>query len=123
MRLRQAEFPTVENLILNRRKTKTTPETREAAPPADFADKKPDFSLLCYLQIWLRSPLLIAARTGQVMADQDPPSPTPTAVTLHYGLAVLSVNESHRGRLWATDNPPRGAIFYLSLPTKVEAGE
>ncbi len=27
-----------------------------AAPTADFADKEPDFSLLCYLQIWLRSP-------------------------------------------------------------------
>ena len=99
------------------------PEGARELPPADVADNEPDFSLLCYLQIWLRSPLLIAARTGQVMADQDPPSPTPTAVTLHYGLAVLSVNESHRGRLWATDNPPRGAIFYLSLPTKVEAGE
>jgi hypothetical protein len=92
-------------------------------PPADLPDKEPDFSLLCYLQIWLRSPLLIAAQTGQVMADQDPPSPTPTAVTLHYGLAVLSVKESHRGRLWVTDNSPRGAIFYLSLPTSVEAGE
>ena len=88
---------------------------------ADFANKKPDFSLLCYLQIWLRSPLLIAAQTGQVMADQDPPSPTRTAVTLQYGLAVLSVKESHSGRLWDTDNDPRGAICYFLLPTKSEA--
>ena len=33
--------------------------------------KPPDFSLLCYLQICSLSPLLIAAHTGQVMADQD----------------------------------------------------
>jgi K+-sensing histidine kinase KdpD len=57
------------------------------------------------------------------MANQDPPSPTPTAVTLHYGLAVLSIKESHSGRLWATGNTPRGAIFYLRLPTKGEADE
>src|SRR4029077_4044006 len=29
----------------------------------------------------------------------------------------LSIVESHRGRLWAADNTPRGAIFHLSLPT------
>ena len=67
-------------------------------------------------------PTFAAARTGQVMVNQNPSSPTPSTVTLHYGLAVLSVKESHRG-LWATDNSPRGAIFYLSLPTKIEAGE
>jgi hypothetical protein len=95
---------------------------KDRRPQADCADKEPNFSLLCYLQIWLRSPTFAAARTGQVMVNQDPPSPAPIAVTLHYGLAVLSVKESHRG-LWATDNSPRGAIFYLSLPTNVEAGE
>jgi signal transduction histidine kinase len=27
-----------------------------------------------------------------------------------------SIVESHGGRLWATDNPPRGASFHLTLP-------
>ncbi len=34
-----------------------------------------------------------------------------------------SIIESHGGRLWAADNPPRGAGFYFTLPTKSEAPE
>jgi two-component system sensor kinase FixL len=34
-----------------------------------------------------------------------------------------SIIESHGGRLWARDNTPRGASFYLSLPAKVEVNE
>ncbi len=34
-----------------------------------------------------------------------------------------SIVESHGGRLWAADNPPRGAGFYFTLPTKSEAPE
>ena len=37
------------------------------------------------------------------------------------GLSISrSIIESHGGRLWAGDNPPRGASFYLTLPTKTE---
>jgi C4-dicarboxylate-specific signal transduction histidine kinase len=34
-----------------------------------------------------------------------------------------SIVESHGGRLWAADSPPRGACFYFTLPSKVETQE
>jgi len=40
------------------------------------------------------------------------------------GLRICrSIAESHGGRLWAANNPERGANFYLTLPAKVEAHE
>ncbi len=59
----------------------------------------------------------------RIMADQDSPSPTPMAVTLHHRLVVLSVMESDSGGWQDTGNSPRGAIFYLRLPTRGEADE
>jgi C4-dicarboxylate-specific signal transduction histidine kinase len=32
-----------------------------------------------------------------------------------------SIIEAHGGRLWATDNPPRGANFYLALPSQADS--
>jgi len=40
------------------------------------------------------------------------------------GLSISrSIVESHGGRLWTADNPPRGASFHIALTAKAEAKE
>jgi PAS domain S-box-containing protein len=40
------------------------------------------------------------------------------------GLAISrSIIEAHRGRLWATTNEPRGAVFQFTVPLGVESSE
>jgi signal transduction histidine kinase len=38
------------------------------------------------------------------------------------GLSICrSIIEAHSGRLWATANAPRGAVFQFTLPVEQEA--
>ncbi len=67
-------------------------------------------------------PTFDAAQTGQVMADQDPPSPKPIAVTLHYGLAVLSVTIGLGSALLLRKFELRESLFLMAIAVTVWFG-
>jgi hypothetical protein len=48
----------------------------------------------------------------------------PNLMASALGLRISrTIGESHGSRLWASDNPPRGASFYFTLPSKSEPRE
>jgi len=59
-------------------------------------------------------------QTDQIFNAFFTTKPHGTGMGLRISRSIL---ESHGGRVWAADNSPRGASFYLTLPAKVEAHE
>jgi len=57
-------------------------------------------------------------QTDQIFDAFFTTKPHGTGMGLRISRSIL---ESHGGRLWAANNSPRGARFYLTLPAKVEA--
>ena len=87
-------------------------------PPTDVADKGTNFSLSCYLA----KPTFDAAQTGQVMADRDPRSPKLIAVTLRYGIAVLSVTIALGSTLLLRKFELRESLFLMAIAVTVWFG-
>jgi PAS domain S-box-containing protein len=63
---------------------------------------------------------LPAQQTEQIFNAFFTTKPHGTGMGLRISRSII---ESHDGRLWAAENPPRGAIFYFALPTKAEVSE
>src|SRR5467141_2266727 len=63
---------------------------------------------------------LPAQQTDQILNAFFTTKPHGTGMGLRISRSIV---ESHSGRLWAADNSPRGASFYLTLPAKMEARE
>ena len=63
---------------------------------------------------------LPAEQTEQIFNAFFTTKPHGTGMGLRISRSIV---ESHGGRLWATDNSPRGASFHLVLPAKIEAKE
>jgi len=62
----------------------------------------------------------LAVESQRAESEQPMVSVSDTGVRLPISGSIV---ESHGGRLWAANNFPRGASFYLTLPTKFEAHE
>ena len=105
------------NLMLNSIDAmKDVDGTRELAIKSERAERRatPDLG-----QRYRRGAPAAAARIRSSMRSLQP---SLTAPAWDFGIS-RSIVESHGGRLWAADNSPRGASFYLTLPTKAEAHE
>jgi C4-dicarboxylate-specific signal transduction histidine kinase len=63
---------------------------------------------------------LPAEQTEQIFNAFFTTKPHGTGMGLRISRSIV---ESHGGRLWATDNSPRGASFHFVLPAKIEAKE
>jgi PAS domain S-box-containing protein len=63
---------------------------------------------------------LPSQKTGQIFDAFFTTKPHGTGMGLRISRSII---ESHGGRLWATDNSPRGASFHFTLPTKPEVPE
>jgi PAS domain S-box-containing protein len=63
---------------------------------------------------------LPSQKVGQIFDAFFTTKPHGTGMGLRISRSII---ESHGGRLWATDNSPRGASFHFTLPTKPEAPE
>src|SRR5467141_74580 len=59
-------------------------------------------------------------QADQIFNASSTTKPDGTAIGLRISRSIV---ESHGGRLWADDNTPRGASFYLTLPAKIETLE
>jgi signal transduction histidine kinase len=63
---------------------------------------------------------LPVAQADQIFNAFFTTKPNGTGMGLRISRSII---ESHGGRLWATDNSPRGAVFHLTLPIHPDTQE
>ncbi len=66
---------------------------------------------------------LPAQQADQIFKAFFTTKPHGTGMGLSISRSIVSIVESHDGRLWASQNSPRGTSFYFTLRTKAEAHE
>ena len=104
------------NLILNGIDAmKDVDGTRELAIKSELADNE-------QLMVSIRDTGvgLPSQQTEQIFNAFFTTKPHGTGMGLRISRSIV---ESHGGRLWASDNFPRGASFFFTLPTKAEVQE